>query len=166
MGVAAQAALLALSALAGGADLWRGRIPNAVTYPAAALGMVLAGLESGWSGLGLSLLGIAAALAAGLPLFLWGGMGGGDVKLYAAVGALAGPRGLLQVVVGSLVLGALAAVVLLARRGELCRSLWSIAVFFATAVTPRVKVVWPQGGPRLRFGACIALAALGLLWPI
>ena len=157
-------ALLALAVAAGAADLLHGRIGNAITYPAIVSGLVLGGAESGWLGAGASALGIAAALAAGLPLFMWGGMGGGDVKLYVAVGALAGPRGLLDVALGSLVLGAGAAVVMLAWRGELWRSLWSVAVFFATAVTPRVRVVAPRGGPRLRFGVCIALAALGLAW--
>ena len=155
-------ALLALSAVAGVWDLWRGRIPNAVTYPAAVAGLLISAIESGPSGLVAGVLGAGAALLVGLPLFLWGGMGGGDVKLFVAVGALTGPYGLAQVVVSSLLLGAAAAVVMLAWRGELWRTLWSVAVFFATALTPRVRVVAPRPGPRLRFGVCIAVAGAGL----
>ena len=155
-------ALLAVAVVAGTWDLRRGRIPNAVTYSAAAAGLLISAIESGAAGLAAGVLGAGAALAVGLPLFLWGGMGGGDVKLFAAVGALAGPYGLVQVFVASLALGAAAAVAMLVWRGELLRTLWSVAVFFATALTPRVRIVAPLAGPRLRFGVCIALAGAGL----
>jgi prepilin peptidase CpaA len=159
---AASLLLLGLAGAAGAWDLARGRIPNGVTYAGALAGLVAAGVESGVPGVARSALGLGAGLAGGLPLFLVGGMGGGDVKLLAAVGALAGPLGLLHVALAALLVGAGAAVVWLAWRGELRRSLWSVAVFFATACTPRANVVLPRGGPRLRFGVCVALAAAAL----
>jgi len=160
----AQTALLALAALAGAADLLTGRIANTITYGGIVCGLALGGIESGLTGLAWAALGASAALAAGVPLFVLGGMGGGDVKLYAAVGALAGPRGLGEVAVLSLLIGACAAVVLLAWRGELWRALASIAVFFATALVPRVRVVAPRTGPRMRFGICIALGTAAWTW--
>ena len=42
--------------------------------------------------LGAAFLGFGLALALYIPLFLLRAMGGGDVRLMAAVGALAGPR--------------------------------------------------------------------------
>lgn len=70
---------------------WRTRkIPNFLTLGGVALGLALHGATGGIRGAGFALLG--AALCAALPLvqFARGEMGGGDVKLFAAVGALAG----------------------------------------------------------------------------
>lgn len=161
MALGSDAALLALAGLAGVADLRSGSIANTITYGGVISGLFLGAVQFGVAGIGAAALGVAAALAVGVPLFLLGGMGGGDVKLYAAVGALAGPRGLLEVALASLVIGSFAAVVLLVRRGELRRSLWSVVVFFATVFVPRARIVWPSTGARLRFGVCIALAAVG-----
>lgn len=159
-----EVALLALAGAAGLADLRSGRIGNTITYGGVACGVLLGGVESGLPGLGLAVLGTLLALAVGVPLFLLGGMGGGDVKLYAAVGALVGPGGLLEVAAISLGIGACAAVVLLAWRGELGRTIASVALFFATALLPRVAVVAPRLEPRLRFGVCIALGAAAWAW--
>lgn len=80
-----EAAGLALALAAGRADARGGRIPNALTLPALAVGL-LAGSPSG------ALLSVAPLL----PLFAMLKIGGGDVKLLAALGAFLGPgRGLL-----------------------------------------------------------------------
>lgn len=67
-------------------DGWKLKVPNWLTFS-----MILAGwaawATTGWQGLGLSLAG--TFVAGGLLLWLWllGGMGAGDVKLYAGFGA-------------------------------------------------------------------------------
>jgi prepilin peptidase CpaA len=151
--------LLALAATAGAWDLCRRRIPNALTYPAALTGFAIAACGAGATSTADSVLGAAAALICGAPLFLAGGMGGGDVKLLAAIGALVGPAGLMHTALLALIIGSAASIVWLGWRRELSRTARSVAVFFATALTPRVPVILPRGGPRLRFGVCIALAA-------
>ncbi len=76
-----------------------------LTMPAVLLGLVLMTCRQGAGGLVLSLAGIGLALALWILTALVGGsLGGGDIKLLGAVGALTGPTFLLQV----LMLGAFA----------------------------------------------------------
>ena len=72
-------------------DLRTRRVPNVLTFGAAAgaLGFHLA--DSGWTGLGWSLAGWLVGAAIFFPLFALRGLGGGDVKLIAALGAWLGP---------------------------------------------------------------------------
>lgn len=71
-------------------DLRSQRIPNTLTLPAAGAGLVLNGLFFGLDGLLASASGWAVGCALLLPLFLLRGLGAGDVKLVAALGALKG----------------------------------------------------------------------------
>ncbi|HEY0757646.1 MAG TPA: prepilin peptidase [Acidisarcina sp.] len=71
-------------------DVKSRRVPNRLTGPALLLGLLLHLFCGGWRGLGSA---AAAGLIAGavfLVFYLAGGMGAGDVKLMAAVAALAG----------------------------------------------------------------------------
>jgi prepilin peptidase CpaA len=56
------------------------------------------------------------------PLYLLRGMGAGDVKLMAAVGALMGPANWFVIFLLSSILGGLAAVVLLLTKGRVRRT--------------------------------------------
>ncbi len=67
------------------------RIPNCVTGTAIAGGLMLHGLAEGRHGLESSALAGLIAGSIFLLLYVAGGMGGGDVKLMAAVGTIAGP---------------------------------------------------------------------------
>lgn len=71
-------------------DGWKLKVPNWLTYPLIVSGWVYSGLALGWEGLGYSLAGTVAGLALLMPLYAIGGMGAGDVKLLAGVGAWVG----------------------------------------------------------------------------
>jgi prepilin peptidase CpaA len=76
-------------------DLRSRRIPNWLVLPFLLIGVAVSGWLNGWHGVGQSLEGLAlGALLFGV-LFLLGGMGAGDVKLCAAIGAWIGPGQLL-----------------------------------------------------------------------
>ncbi len=67
------------------------RIPNWLVLPFLLTGLVVSGVAHGWNGLLQSLLGVLLATAVmGLFCYL-GGMGMGDLKLCAAIGAWLGP---------------------------------------------------------------------------
>jgi prepilin peptidase CpaA len=90
--LARHALLLATAIACAYTDVARGRIYNAVTLPALFLGFALSII---WDGLAVgspNLKGSALALVAGGGLFglvyLMRGMGAGDVKLMAAIGAI------------------------------------------------------------------------------
>lgn len=63
------------------------KVPNWLTFPFIISGWIYSVAYFGWEGIGLSLLGTAAGLALLLPAYAIGGMGAGDVKLLAGVGA-------------------------------------------------------------------------------
>jgi len=71
-------------------DGWKLKVPNWLTFPLIVGGWVFSAVSFGWSGLGLSLVGTAVGLALLLPAYAIGGMGAGDVKLLAGVGAWVG----------------------------------------------------------------------------
>lgn len=94
-------------------DLRSRRIPNWLTAPLAVGGLVASvawdgPVAGGW---GWALAGLLAGLALNLPLFLLRIRGGGDVKLFAAVGAWIGPVPIFAVFLVSTVLAMVLALV-------------------------------------------------------
>ncbi len=82
------------------------------------MGLAGHGWQGGGAGLLLSLEGMSVAALALLPYAL-GGLGAGDVKLLCAVGALMGPQFLFWTLPGTVLAGALLALIWAARRGVL-----------------------------------------------
>jgi prepilin peptidase CpaA len=72
-------------------DIRSRKIPNWLVVPLLLSGVVVSTAVEGWHGLAQSALGILLAAVA-VGIFYWlGGMGMGDVKLCAAIGAWIGP---------------------------------------------------------------------------
>jgi prepilin peptidase CpaA len=95
-------------------DLRSRRIPNWLVVPFFGAGVLVSCWFRGWHGLGQSLCGAGLGLLSFGVLFMLGGMGAGDVKLFAAIGAWIGPTQLLIALVltalvgGAMALGAVA----------------------------------------------------------
>ena len=68
-------------------DGWKLKVPNWLTFPMVIGGWVFSTCMFGWEGLVASLVGTAVGLGLLLPIYAIGGMGAGDVKLLAGVGA-------------------------------------------------------------------------------
>jgi prepilin peptidase CpaA len=92
------------------------RVPNWITFPMVLSGLVFSTWVSGWLGLGGGLLGMVVGLLCLLPLYSVGGMGAGDVKLMAGVGAWLGWQTTLYAFAVSTVVGAVMAVLMVAYR--------------------------------------------------
>src|SRR5215470_8875041 len=76
-------------------DLRSRRIPNWLVFPFLVAGIAVSAWLHGWSGIGHSLSGMAlGGLLFGVLCWM-GGMGMGDVKLCAAIGAWVGPAQLM-----------------------------------------------------------------------
>ncbi len=75
-----------------GYDLKSRRIPNYLTFGGALAGLLWQVFFHGWSGLGQGTLGLLTGFGLLLLPYLLGGMGAGDVKALAALGAWLGPR--------------------------------------------------------------------------
>src|SRR6476469_5957283 len=76
-------------------DLRSGLLPNRLTFSAMGLALLAHGWMSGFQGMIFSLAGLGTGFGIFLLLYLWGGMGAGDVKLMAAVGSIVGAYGAL-----------------------------------------------------------------------
>jgi prepilin peptidase CpaA len=84
-------AVSALVVVATVTDLRSRRIPNWLVLPCLVLGFVASAVAHGWSGVWQSLLGVLLPVVV-LGIFCYlGGMGMGDLKLCAAIGAWIGP---------------------------------------------------------------------------
>lgn len=163
------ALLLAASAWT---DLRRRLILNAFTYPAIAAGLLLA-LARGPSALADSAAAAVLAALALWPLCRAGGMGLGDLKLLAAVGALAGTVFAGRAFVLSALAGGVMAVAWSWRTGTALAAFAAAGRLLAAAArTPfrRGGFRLPPGGPRqsIPYGLAIAAgttASWWLRWP-
>jgi len=75
---------LILAAVIDGIEL---KVPNWLTFTMIISGWIYSVVAFGWEGLWWSLLGTAIGIVLLLPAYAIGGMGAGDVKLLAGVGA-------------------------------------------------------------------------------
>jgi prepilin peptidase CpaA len=119
-------------------DLCRGTISNWVSLTGIAGGLLYHSLHQGWQGLAASSGGAVLGFAIFLAVYCLGGMGGGDVKLMAAFGALLGPMGILTAALLTAVIGGLMAAA-------------SVALHRRRAAIPY--------GPAIVLGAWLALLA-------
>jgi prepilin peptidase CpaA len=71
-------------------DVRSRRIPNFITLPAIAFGLLLHGVYGGWRQLATAAAGGLICGLIFLVFYLAGGMGAGDVKLITATGCIAG----------------------------------------------------------------------------
>jgi prepilin peptidase CpaA len=118
-------------------DLRSRRISNVLILFGLLSGLSFNLMLSGLLGLGWSLLGGLLGLAVFFPFFALGGLGAGDVKLLACLGAILGPRDLLAVaLVGAVIGGAMALIVALIR-GRLLSTLRGVGELLA---------FWMSGG--------------------
>jgi len=110
-------------------DLTRKRIPNFLTLPAIAWGLISYTVIDGFSGLWFSFAGLLVGLAIFFIPFAMGGMGGGDVKLLGAVGALQGWQFVLAAGILTAIAGGVISLVYLIVTGRLLRVLKKMAGF-------------------------------------
>jgi len=95
-------------------DYSQRRVPNWLNGSLAAAGLIMQGAFLGWQGVGNGALGLLVGLAVLILPWAMHGMGAGDVKLMAAIGAWLGPwLTLLSFAVGALIGGAVALVMIL-----------------------------------------------------
>ncbi len=118
-------------------DLMSRRILNIITFPAILSGFVLHTVSSGMEGLLFSGAGFIVGFSLLLIPFLLGGMGAGDVKLMAAVGALMGTGFALSVFLFAGITGGIMALYMMAKeRGafiSLQSSLYAVPLLRNTA---------------------------------
>jgi len=169
-------------------DLGGKRIPNFITFPAILWGLISYTVFSGGDGLLFSLGGLLLGAAVFFIPFAMGGMGGGDVKLMGAVGALQGWQFVLSAAILTALFGGVMALVYLVWTRRLWKvfkkMLGAVAAPFLTrlyyllcleslnraAVNLENQRTWETAGntpSTLPYGAAIAAGTLMLLaWEV
>jgi len=97
------------------------RVPNWLTFHFVLGGLVFAGWAGGREALLWSLAGTGVGLVSLLPLYAIGGMGAGDVKLMAGVGAWLGPWLTLGAFVATALVGGLFGLAMILASGNVFR---------------------------------------------
>lgn len=148
-------------------DIRFGRIPNWLTFPAMAAGVVCHGWTAGVPGLLSSASGLLIGFCIFLVFYALGGMGAGDVKLMAAVGALLGPRDVLFAAAFTAIAGGLYAIMLLVIQKGNRKTLIRFGAMAKGLVSTGHLVYIPGKGDekttRLRYAAAIGVGTLAVL---
>ena len=97
------------------------RVPNWLTFHFALGGLVFAAWSGGRERFLWSLAGTGVGLVSLLPLYAIGGMGAGDVKLMAGVGAWLGPRLTFGAFVSTALVGGLLGMAMIVASGNVIR---------------------------------------------
>lgn len=158
-----------IAAVAVATDVSARRIPNWLTMPAAAAALVVHGAVLGWPGAWHALGGLVLGLAMFLPFFLLGGMGAGDVKLLAALGAWLGPADVVWVALYAAIAGGVLAVFVALGAGyfrQMWRNLWLLLTHWRVSGLTRVDSVTLEHGrgPRLAYALPIGAGLLMAMW--
>ncbi len=103
---------VALVSVAMYTDYRRRIIENSITLPAIVAGLLLNTAANGWQGLLFAVLGAGLGLGLMLVPYLLGGMGGGDVKLMVALGALFGAYAAINIYLYSALFGGVLALII------------------------------------------------------
>ncbi len=165
----------AIVALIAGYTDWRWRrIPNWLTVPALALGIVLGAVMGGWAGAKSSLLGAGLGLLLLLPFVVIRALGAGDWKLVGALGSYLGPQRLITVLFATIILAGLMALVLVIWKGrfrQTLRNMGRMLAAFGSFHLPGKELTLddPQSS-KVPFGVAVAAAVVfytvGQFWGV
>ncbi len=125
----------ALSVVVTCTDLEHGLIPNAIVLPTLAVGIIYSALFSPYTLVGsLSGAFLGGGVLLAVALLSCGGMGGGDIKLMAALGAWLGPQLVILTLFLSFLLGGIGSLGLLLLKVKDRRDVIAFAPYIAAAV--------------------------------
>ena len=162
-------AALIIGAAACVTDLHSRRIPNWLTFGAAATAFVFHFAEGGQAAAQQAAAGWATGLFLFMPLFLLGGMGAGDVKLLAALGAWLGAGDAFWLAIYASMAGGVIAVAMALRAGYLrtaLRNIGGLARFwwmFGLRPMPAVTLE-NSAAPKLAYAIPIFVGTVMTIW--
>jgi prepilin peptidase CpaA len=146
-------------------DVRSARIPNRLTYTALPAALMLRTAVLGLSGLKSGALGMLVAGGLFLLLFVLGAMGGGDMKLMAAVGAWVGSTQVVMLILAAALAGGILAIgriIFSNAVGQTLRNIMHLICYRLTSgLQPHPELnVQSSGSQRVPFGVAIAVGAL------
>lgn len=150
-------------------DLRSRRIPNVLTFGAAAAALAYGAVVGGWWGLGMAALGWLVGAAAFIIPFALGGLGAGDVKLLAALGAWLGPAGAFWLALYTGVAGGVMAIAVALGTGYLRQAFSNVSLLLmhwrvaGLRSLPEISLEGSKG-PRLAYALPIFAGLVATLW--
>jgi prepilin peptidase CpaA len=161
------ALLIATVTTAAVSDVRSRRIPNLLTASACLIALALRSFIGGGAVLE-GMMGVGVALLILLPIFAFGGLGGGDVKLLVAIGAFLGPKGFLLALGVTAIAGGAMSIGAAVRARALLPALFGTGdlVKYCLSIGRRGRAVTVDAmGTTVPYGVAImigAVAALGV----
>jgi prepilin peptidase CpaA len=155
--------LIPLAAVISYYDIRYRRIPNVYVLAGLVSGLAANLALNGWRGLGMSLVGCLFAFGLMLVLHLFGALGAGDVKLFAAIGAVVGAQMVLPAFVAVVLTGGVLAVWTTLRVGTLRETASRVAyIFYSVLFTFRVPqyVLPAEKNHTIPYGVAIMVGSL------
>jgi Flp pilus assembly protein protease CpaA len=152
--------LAAATGLATVIDLRTRRIPNALTGSLAVVGLGLAAAQLGTVGIGGAIFGGLLGFAFMLPGNVFGATGAGDVKLFAAAGALLGPATTVRAFFFTAIAGGVLAVVVALRRRRLAHTIGMTARLVASGKSAAPAIESPAANNRFAYAPAIAIGVV------
>lgn len=140
-------------------DLKTAKIKNPIFVMGLSIGLILALIDAGWSGLLVSLISIMAAFAFGLPLYLMKMFTGGDFKLLMAVSAFLTWQKAIVTVGASLVWGALFGLFVILLKGRLKTAAANINLVLLTR-----KSLESDQATKIPFSVALAFGYASSFW--
>jgi prepilin peptidase CpaA len=165
----AQVVAIVVAAVACVYDVRTRRIPNALTFGAALAALAFHAAAGGPAEVVRSASGWIVGLLLFFPFFALGGLGAGDVKLLAALGAWLGPGPILSIAIYSAMSGGVMALAIAVRAGYLKRAfqnIFGLLNFWAIAgLRPQPELTLERASaPRLAYAVPIFTGLIVTLW--
>ena len=148
---------------------WDGRwhrIPNLITYPTMAVGVAYHTLTAGWGGMVESFSGLLLGGGLLFLIYLFKGMGAGDVKAMAALGAVWGASPIFNIFLITALLGGVASAGMLAVHGQMIETIKRYWLMGKIILWTRkfYYVEPPPIADRLRFPYGVVISCGVVLW--
>lgn len=164
------ACLLGLLVVAAGTDLHARRIPNVLVLMALAVAFAVQwGLHGAGEGSQRWISGLLTGGGLFMPFYLLRGMGAGDVKLMAAVGAFVGPQPAFEIALATCVIGGAWSLAVVVFKGA-ARSVGAnmLAILLSkggqrSGLSEREKGAVLSSVGSLPYGVAIALGTLSIM---
>jgi prepilin peptidase CpaA len=162
--------VIAISVVACVVDVRTRRIPNLLTFGAALGGLLIQILASGLQGALAAAGGWLVGTLLFLPFFLLRGMGGGDVKLLAGIGAWLGPADTVWLAAYSALAGGALGVVVALAHGYLRTAFQNVYLMLtywrSAGIRPVPNLTLDSSKtPRLAYAIPIFAGTVMTLWP-
>jgi len=150
-------------------DLYLRKIPNLLTYPTIIIALLYNSMYHGLNGLLISIAGLLVGMTVLGIFYIFGAMGAGDVKLMGAVGAVLGPKNVLNAFLFIGIIGGIYALIIIIFNYGPCKKLFQRIITMTKTLLFTGNVIFiPKGEeektPKLCYGVAIAMGALLTIW--